>query len=220
MKRQHIYQAILLLIFLLAFALRLYRIDAPSISGDEAWSWTVAGWSLPEIVSSDAETNPPLYHLLLHGQMKLAGDSELALRLPSVWLGLLALAAMARLGQAVDGRRLGTAVLSLAAISPFLVYSAQDARMYGPALLGASGSLAAFVLLWQRDGRPRSLWFWYGVMGLTAVFSHYYAFAVLLAQPAPARGGRGPASVADGAPRQRGGGRRVVAAPGAPGTAR
>jgi len=175
-----------LLILWLAFALRLAQIDFPDISGDEAWSWTVAGWPLPEIVSSDAETNPPLYHILLFAQMRLAGDSEFALRLPSVWFGLLALAFMGRLGQAVGGWRLGAAVLSLAAISPFLVYYAQDARMYGPALAGAAGSLTAFVLLWQRDNgaRPRSLWLWYGATSLTAVYSHYYAFSVLLAQAA------------------------------------
>ncbi|VAW34945.1 hypothetical protein MNBD_CHLOROFLEXI01-2325, partial [hydrothermal vent metagenome] len=176
------YWFLLILIFLLSFSLRLARIDYPDISGDEAWSWTVAGWSLPEIVGSDAETNPPLYHILLFFQRRLAGDSELALRLPSVWLGLLAMAFMGRLGGAVGKRPLQTITLAMAGIAPFLIYYSQDARMYGAALAGASGSLMAFVLLWQQEKRPLSLWVLYGVTSLTAVYSHYYAFAVLLAQ--------------------------------------
>jgi 4-amino-4-deoxy-L-arabinose transferase-like glycosyltransferase len=175
-----------LLLILIGFGLRLYRLDYPDITGDEAWSVTVASRPLLEVVASDAETNPPLYHVLLWGMLRLGGRSTLVVRYLSVLCGTLGLALMYKLGRHVEGRTLGVVALATGVISPFLVYYAQDARMYGPALVGAAGSMALFAWL-RRDelvGRAPPVWRRgsYALFSLTAVLSHYYAFAILLAQ--------------------------------------
>ena len=98
------------------------------------------------------------------------------------------MAFIARLGHTVGGDRLGIIALATGAFSPFLVYYAQAARMYAPALVGASGSMALFAILIkkQQHGRqqPRHLWVLYAILSLVGVYSHYYAFIILLAQAA------------------------------------
>src|SRR5690242_9145496 len=75
-------------IVVVAFCLRLHRIGAEELWLDEAFSFrdvTVAGW-LGALRFKDV---PPLYPLLLHGWIRLAGDSESALRLLSALFGTL-----------------------------------------------------------------------------------------------------------------------------------
>jgi mannosyltransferase len=177
---------LLLTLLLLAFALRIYHLDSSDISGDEAWSITVAGWPLSEIVSSDAETNPPLYHVLLHAMMRFGGTTPFAIRYLSVLSGFVALAFIYRAGKASGGGGLGLTAVAAGAASPFLIYYAQDARMYGMALLGASGSVATFVMLVQKQqsGKqiPRGLWAAHAITSMIGVYSHYYVFAILVAE--------------------------------------
>ena len=182
----------LLLVLMLGFALRVYRLEGHDIWGDEAWSITVAGWPLARVVSAEAETNPPLYHVLLFGVVRLAGWTPFAVRFLSVWSGTLTVALLYRLGKEVAGRWAGMGTSFVGALSPFLVYYAQEARMYGVALAGATASLLTFVLLYKEQlaGRRPSffLWLLYGASSLAAVYSHYYALAVLLAELAFATG--------------------------------
>ena len=83
----------LLLILLLAFALRIWAIDAQGIWGDEAFSIYTAGQPLSYVVSGGADLHPPLYHVLLHFWMDIAGRSPLAVRFVSAWWSLLVVAA-------------------------------------------------------------------------------------------------------------------------------
>lgn len=75
-----------MLILLLAGALRTYGVGRQALRGDEAFSVRFSAQPLGEILAAagTAEPNPPLYWFLLHGWMRVAGTSELALRWPSV----------------------------------------------------------------------------------------------------------------------------------------
>jgi len=179
---------LLLALFLLAFALRIYRLDYADLSGDETWSVMVAGGSLADVVASEAGTHPPLYHLLLHFNMQLAGRSVFSIRYLSVLWSMIALAFIKTLGQVVGGRRVGLLALAVGAISPFLIYYAQDARMYAVPTAGMAGSMTVFVILVKQilaGRRPtRRTWLLYAFTSLIGAYSHYYAFAILLAQAA------------------------------------
>lgn len=177
---------LVLLCLFLAFALRVYRLDGQEIWGDEAYSITVASWPLLRVISPGAETNPPLYFVILWGAIRLAGRSAFAIRFPSVLAGLLAVPLMYRFGKTVE-KRTGLWAAGLTAFSSFLVYYSQEARMYALPLAGATGSLLTFLLLLEREWNRRpaswSLWGLYVLSSLIAIYSHYYALAVLLAQP-------------------------------------
>ncbi len=177
-----------LLLILIGFGLRVYKLDYPDITGDEAWSITIAGWPLSDVVSSDTEFNPPLYHIFLYAMMRLGGNSTFSFRYLSVIAGLLGIVVLGRLGALVGGRRLGWLTLFVGVFSPFLVYYAQEARFYSLVLFtsAASFTISILILRGQRDGQPVPVSFWllYGLTSLLMLFTHYFAFAMLSTQAA------------------------------------
>lgn len=139
-------------IFLLAGAIRLHQIDSQSLWFDEGWSaWAAIQPTLLDAALAD-ETNPPLYYVLLNIGARFLGDSEFSLRLPSLWLALIAVALTWQVARRSFGRRSAWLALWLAACSAPLWWAAQEARMY--ALLAAL--MPALWLVWQRLlQRPR-----------------------------------------------------------------
>lgn len=173
-------------LLLLAYALRVFLLDGHNLWGDEAWSYTVSGWPLSQVIASDAETNPPLYHVLLFAMRQLIGVTPFALRYLSVICGVFVVAILWRIGRVLGGRKVSMWTIAVAAVSPFLVFYSQEARMYGPALVGTSGSLLFCTILFAQTRRkqkpPLTHWLLYGLFSLIGVLSHYHAFAMLVAQ--------------------------------------
>ncbi|MBC7228001.1 MAG: glycosyltransferase family 39 protein [Thermoflexales bacterium] len=182
----HRYERWLILIcLLLAFGLRVYRLDGQEIWGDEAYSITIASWPFARAISAGVDTHPPLYPAVLWGTIRLAGKSPFAVRFPSALAGLVTVALIYQLGR-IAGKGTALWAAGLASASAFLIYYSQEARMYALSLMGATGSMLTFwlALAHQQNSRPvpPGLWGIYVLSSLVAIYSHYYAFAVLLAQ--------------------------------------
>ena len=99
------------LILLIALVLRLINLTAQPLWFDEGWSVWFATTDLSTMIARTAEDiHPPFYYALLHGWVALCGVSEVSLRLLSVVIGVLAVAAIYLLARRMfDGR---VAVLS------------------------------------------------------------------------------------------------------------
>jgi mannosyltransferase len=137
------------LILLLAGGLRFYHLGTQSFWNDEGNSARLAERPLPQIVEGAAgDIHPPGYYLALAGWRALVGESEFGLRALSALASLLAVAAVGGIGARLFERRVGLLAALLAALSPFQIYYAQEARMYALlALLAAlSIRLTAAVL--------------------------------------------------------------------------
>ncbi|MGB3220166.1 MAG: glycosyltransferase family 39 protein, partial [Anaerolineae bacterium] len=81
-----------LLLLLLALALRLHRLAGPSLWYDEGVTAAISQRNLADLARWTADDiQPPLYYVLVAGWTRLAGASEWALRFPSVAAGLLTL---------------------------------------------------------------------------------------------------------------------------------
>lgn len=91
----------------------------------------------------------PLYGVLLHAWGALAGDSELALRLPAALFGVAMVPAIAWLAARWLGRETAPWAAWLAALSPFLVWYSQEARNY--TLMMLLGCVASALLLGMRE---------------------------------------------------------------------
>jgi uncharacterized membrane protein len=130
----------------LAFFLRVHRIDAEGLWIDEAFSVWLArqplGPMLRWIVRIDQ--HPPLYYALLHGWMRLVGDSEFAVRTLSALFGTLTVPVIYRLARRIAGDTAGLLAALILAVSPFHVRFAQEARMY--ALLALEAALALYAV--------------------------------------------------------------------------
>lgn len=176
----------ILLVLLLAFALRLYRLDGQSLWYDEAVSAQVAAKGPAELTRWTADDiQPPLYYYVLAGWTRAAGHGEWALRFPSAAFGALTVALLWSLARRIfRGRgyaRLAAALAALfAAVSPLYVYYGQEARMYTQLTFFAA--LAAYTL-WRAVERPagRRWWAAFVVAALAALYTHYFALFWLLA---------------------------------------
>src|SRR3954467_7678797 len=79
--------------------------------------------------------SPPLYYLLLHVWMGIAGTGEAATRSLSLFFALLAVPAAWWGGAALFDRRAAALAAAGAAGCPFLTYYAQETRMYALVVL-------------------------------------------------------------------------------------
>src|SRR5690606_3592397 len=129
-------QALLFLcgLILFGFALRIYRIDAVSFRGDEAF--TVLHWvsrPLLETLRSEiplADPQPPLAFALFRGWSLLFGTGEFVMRMLPALLNTLGIAVMYVMGLRLGGRVMGVLAALLWAMHPFLVWHAQDTKAY------------------------------------------------------------------------------------------
>ena len=187
-------RAVLLLILLLAFGLRLYHLDVQSLWYDEGVTARVAQMSAGELARWTADDiQPPLYYLLLGGWLRLfhpwPGNIAYLMRFFSAGFGLLLVALMGVLARRLWGSCAGLITAFGVAISPLMVYYSQEARMY--AMLLFLATLAAYwvVRLLDHGGleapgaerRRLGYLVLYAVTGLAAMYTHYFAGFALLA---------------------------------------
>lgn len=160
--------ALVLLLVLVAFALRAYRLDLFSLRGDESFTVLFVQKPLAQMWAETltVEPNPPLLYFLLRGWIALAGESEFVTRFFSLFFGVLCVplayrlarvvlnapasrAAPTRLaGKGAWGMGSWTIALTaalLVAINPYQIWHSQDVRNY---TLWQAVSLAALVLFW------------------------------------------------------------------------
>lgn len=188
MRTRKLQWAVVLLLLLAAWALRLYRLDAQDIWWDEARNIDVATRPLAQIATApELDIHPPLYFYSLHLWTRFLGSTTFATRLFGVWFGVLAAALSYRLARSLapgwPGQLAGLLALTLAVVSPYALAEAQETRMYtfSWALLSA-GTLA----LWQatRPQKREPAWLWWLIFVLLAVASlltHYSAALILAA---------------------------------------
>ncbi len=141
------YQPSLLLILLLATAVRVIALGASELWLDEGISYFVAKKPPLELIAYTAASaweHPPGYYLLLHYWMALVGNSEFGLRYLSVLGGLLSVALAAGLARRWFGPAAGILAGLLMAVQPMAVHAARDARTY--AWLFALALLATLLL--------------------------------------------------------------------------
>jgi len=98
---------------------------------------------IPGLLRQDG--SPPLYYLLLHAWMGLAGSGEAATRSLSLVFAALAVPAAWWSAAVVGGRRAGAVAAVIVAICPFFTYYGQEARMYTLVAVLSLVATAAFM---------------------------------------------------------------------------
>ena len=169
--------------FILALAVRLFRLTAQSLWLDEGGTWdtiTTRSWGDLLADLGSARAGYPLYHLLMKGWIAVAGESEWALRLPSAVAGALAVVLLYQLGRRLGGERVGVVAALVLLLNPFALWLAQDAKAYSMLLALAVWSLVVLVNALEHGGRRRWL-VWIAALVLL-VLTHRLALLLVIGE--------------------------------------
>jgi mannosyltransferase len=182
---------------LLVGGIGLYR---PTVGWDENATWLASQRSVAQIADLarhiDGVISP--YYLFMHYWTGVFGDSEVALRAPSLIAVALGVGVTAELGRLLAGPAIGALTGLLLITVPQLSRYAQDARAYGFAFFFTS---LATLLLYRAVRRPAwSRWIGYGFAVTLAGLSHILALLVLIghAYAVFSRGRRDPVGTRPG----------------------
>ncbi len=186
-------QAVMLAALMVAgLALRLRGGDVRILNHDEAFTWRVASRPIRTMVQQVAgDTHPLLHFAVIKGVLLCGGDSPLALRVPSIMIGVatiwavfaLSLAAI-RYAEGRDGppsRRAAWAGLAAAAyvtLHPYHISVSGTARMYSFAAFFAA--LSSWLLIEALRGNRPSRWRYSAYAISVALMMHSHNFGVFI----------------------------------------
>jgi mannosyltransferase len=155
------------------------RMGNPSLGWDENASWLVSQRTPAQIVAQarhfDGVISP--YYLFLHFWTAIFGDSEIALRTPSLIAVALGVGVAGELGRRLFSPGVGLLGALLLVAVPQMSRYAQEARAYGLAFLFAT---TATLLLYRVVDRGR-WWRWllYGLFVTLTGLAHMFALLML-----------------------------------------
>ena len=183
-------------LILAVLALYVRHLGSQSLWFDEGLSVLFAARPLPELFRTliYEDLHPPLYYLLLHFWMALVGNSELAVRIPSLFAAVLlvplSLAVVREIwgqsapvswGQRAGGSTVwyasGISAAALAATSPFIAYYAQETRMYSLAAVLALAT--TWALLRATRTATRRWWVCFSALLAASLYTQYFSAFVV-----------------------------------------
>ncbi len=175
----------------LTFGLRVYRLAAMPLRGDEAFS--VRYWAdSPSrvLIDTDQDAEDGLAHREPHplgtflgfwAWKQMAGDSEFAMRYLPLLGTLIGTAALYRLGRRLlRSERLAYLAAGLWAVNPFIIWHAQDVRNY--ALWAGFSPLAMMLFLRALDSDRRRDWVLYVLLEALALYTFFLEAFLLFVQ--------------------------------------
>lgn len=134
---------------------------------DEAYTAMIAHLPMGQMIQATLQdVHPPTYYFLPLLSSRIFGWNEIALRLPSFILGMMAIYLAYRFASNMFDHRIGLITAGLMALNPMMVYYATEARMY--ALLTVAVLLACI-------GAVENRWWLLGVGTGLMLLSHNMA---------------------------------------------
>ena len=167
---------------LTAVALALRLLVTRSIWIDEAISIRQARLPFGELLENlrTFDVHPPLHHIVLWVSTRWIGDSEFAVRLPSMLVGTALVPLMYLAGARLWDRRTGAVAAVLITFAPLAVWYSQEARMYSLFLgLATLALLAQAIVL--RQSRRRA-WTTYTAATVGLLWTQYFGILPVAVQ--------------------------------------
>jgi 4-amino-4-deoxy-L-arabinose transferase-like glycosyltransferase len=174
------YWLALTLILIVGLSLRLPNLNE-SLWNDEIWSTHVLIGSLRALYQTAIDDrHPPFYHAFMFVWIRLFGDSELSVRMPSFICGIFAILLVYVFASRVVERKTALLASFLLAVSPAHIWYSQEARSYSMLLSFLLLSLFAYLKL--KEPAPHRVWFlvYFGSLFSCALTHYYLAVYVIL----------------------------------------
>ena len=167
---------IMFIVILAGLFLRLIFINKPDgLWNDEYVSWLVAsapfGRDFWNAIKS--QCHMPVYYLYLKSAMTLFGNSDLILRLTSVFTGVLSIPVMFLVGKEKD-KNTGYICAGFVAISSFLIYYSQEVRLYSLLFLISALSLLYTIRLVKNPNKKNIVF--YCIFNILIILTHTIGF--------------------------------------------
>ncbi|MCX7680445.1 MAG: glycosyltransferase family 39 protein [Anaerolineae bacterium] len=171
-----------LVIVFVAYVLQTSTLTLQSMWFDEVMALEYTKGSLAETVRTIVQPhhNGPLFYLLLFWWRHLAGSSDFAVRFLSVLCAVLSVPLLFQWVNKGLSRRAGVVAAWLFAFSPFVLWFAQEAKMYALHMLTAVASSLALLEAFRRRGWWR--WFVYASLASATLYSHFFGACLVAAQ--------------------------------------
>jgi mannosyltransferase len=165
----------------MALLLRLYHLGAQGLWYDEAYTLFIARMPVVEawralVVDG---VHPPLFYAVQKAALAL-GHSEFALRLPSAVFGAAAVPLVYLLGRQWAGKGAAALAALLVTLSPFHLWTSQDARMYSLLVVLALACMLTFDGVLRRPSLGVEAAF--VASSALAYLTHYFALMLPLVQ--------------------------------------
>lgn len=170
-----------MLLIVLTSALAGYRLGSKSLWHGEAFSLALARSDVDTFWRAlrDQESFAGLYYSILRA-LPMLGDSEAILRLPSLVFAVLATVTCFAVGSRLFGFGAGIAAAVLLDVNLLFLRYAQEARPY--ALVIWLITLAGWLLIRAVQRPTWPSWLAYGAIAALAVYAHFFAVLVVVAQ--------------------------------------
>lgn len=177
------------IIVIIGFLFRIYLLDKPEgFWNDEYVGWFIASEQNWKILFEKIITNchTPLYYLYVKLWMFLFGDSDTTLRWSSVLPSTLSIISMYFVGKQLKDKNLGILCSLFTAISSFLIYFAQEFRLYSLIFLISSLVSLYFIKVVKKHNSKDLLIFFIlnailcATHSLGIIFSFYICILLLM----------------------------------------
>ncbi len=174
----------LILITLLGLALRLVQLNFQPLWWDEGYSVFFATRDFSTMLARTAiDIHPPLYYALLQFWIAAFGNSDVALRMLSVVIGVSAIPLLYLVARELFNTYVGIVAAFLIALAPLHIYYAQELRMYGLVTTLALASVALQLKLFNSQSAIRnSQIILYILVTTLALYTQYFAAFLIAAQ--------------------------------------
>ena len=175
MKRRN-YSILMLIIVILGFLLRIYKLGYHDFWFDEIYS-IMSSHQLHGYVA----VHPPLYYTLLHCWRMFFGVSEFSVRFPSLIFSVLSIYLIFKLGNNLfNNVKIGLYAASFMALSPFQLWYAQEARNYSMVLF--LGLLSTLIFYKALTEDKNSVWVAFVIVSAVGLYTNYIHGFLLIAQ--------------------------------------
>lgn len=174
---------ILFFITVLAFGLRIFRLNARSLWMDELFSVSDTNplYSISKVWNNYLySTHPPMNYIIQWVWYHIFGYNDYQARLPPMLFGVLAVVAIYFLGKVISDKNTGLIASFLLAINIFHIEYSQEARSYSLLCLAVIVHFYVFVKTLKLNQK-----FWYlvfSISGAFMVYTHYTGLFIIISQ--------------------------------------
>lgn len=174
-------QRILFLFILCAGVfIRFYQLGHYDLWYDEAYS-VIRSTNIVRYLSRiDTHMQAPLYYVFLHIIIRLFGNSEIAIRIPSALASILAIILLYRILKARCSPHTALVGALLCALSPFQLWYAQEARVYSLAFCMSLVLIWLFLTWYKKEGRGTREIVLLSLASIIALMIHYFLIFIIV----------------------------------------